>query len=88
MSGTCVPWDVPRRDTGLSRPGDPVSPHFCPLNLNPGPVIRPGAGGVHACTYSPQWWALSGGGAVEGGARGGGRDGTSRSAMDCTVCPS
>ena len=35
MSATCVPWDVPRGgSTGLSKHGDPVFPHFCPLNQN------------------------------------------------------
>ena len=34
ISATCVPWYVPRGSTGLSKHGDPVSPHLCPLNQN------------------------------------------------------
>ena len=35
-------WDVPRGHTGLSRRGDTVFPHFCPLNQN---LLRVGTGG-------------------------------------------
>ena len=34
MSATCVPWYVPRCNTSLSKHGDPVFPHFCPLHQN------------------------------------------------------
>ena len=39
MSTTCVLWYAPRSNTGLSRHGDPMFPHFCPLNqdLDQGP---------------------------------------------------
>ena len=36
MSATCVPWYVPRGITGLSKHGDPVFPHFCPIEPEPG----------------------------------------------------
>ena len=29
MSATCVPWDMPRGNTGLSKHGDAVFPHCC-----------------------------------------------------------
>ena len=45
MLSTYVPWYVPCRNTGLSKPGDPVFPHFCPLNQNL-PVLGQGGGGV------------------------------------------
>ena len=32
MSATRVLWYVPCSNTGLSQHGDPVFPHFCPLN--------------------------------------------------------
>ena len=32
VSATCVPWYVPRGNTGLSKLGDPVLPHCCLLN--------------------------------------------------------
>ena len=42
MSAACVPWYVPRCNMGLSKHGDPVFPHFCPLNQN---LARVGTGG-------------------------------------------
>ena len=42
MSATCVPWNVPPSNTGLSKHGDPVFLHLCPLNQNLG---RVGTGG-------------------------------------------
>ena len=32
MSATCVPWDVPRSTTGLSKHDDLMFLHLCPLN--------------------------------------------------------
>ena len=41
---TCVPWYVPRGNIGLSKHGDPVFPHFCPLNPNLAHVWTRGSG--------------------------------------------
>ena len=46
MSATCVPWYVLRSNTGLSTHGDPVFPHFCPLNQNLANVRTGGGGGA------------------------------------------
>ena len=43
MSATCVPGYVLRGDRCLSNPGDPVFPHFCPLNQR---TSEPFSGGV------------------------------------------
>ena len=43
-SATCVPCHVPRGTTGLSKHGDPVFLHLCPLNQNP----RQDGGGGYA----------------------------------------
>ena len=59
MSATCVPWYVARGDTGLSEHGDPVFPHFCPLDQNRGRValwVRNVI--VHRC-FQAQAWAIS-----------------------------
>ena len=42
MPATCVPQYVPRANTGLSKHGDPVSPHFWSWNQN---LVRVCAGG-------------------------------------------
>ena len=44
VSATCVPWYVPRSNTGLSKHSDPVFPHFCPLNQNLARVMTRGGG--------------------------------------------
>ena len=43
MSAACVPWYVPRCNMGLSKHGNRVFPHSCPLNQN---LARVGTGGV------------------------------------------
>ena len=45
MSATCIRWYMLRGNTGLSRHGDPVFPHFCPLNQNLVRVMTWGGGG-------------------------------------------
>ena len=45
MFDTCVPWYVPRGNTGLPKLGNPASPHFCPLNQNLARVGTKGGGG-------------------------------------------
>ena len=47
MSATCVPWYAPRGNTGLSKHGNPVFPHFCPLKQNPARVGTMGGGGYN-----------------------------------------
>ena len=44
MPATCVPRCVSRGNMGLSKHGDPVCPHFCPLNENLGPCWDKGKG--------------------------------------------
>ena len=44
MSAICVPWHVPRGNTGLSKHGDPVFLQFCPLSQN---LARVRNGGHH-----------------------------------------
>ena len=46
MSATCVPRYVPRSNTGLSKHGYPVFPHFCPLHQNLARVRRGARGGT------------------------------------------
>ena len=52
MSATCVPWYVPHGNTGLSKHGDPVFPHFCPLNQNLVRVRTRGGSKRHAIGLS------------------------------------
>ena len=47
MPATCVPQYVPRANTGLSKHGDPVFPHFWSWNQNLARVCARG-GGVHS----------------------------------------
>ena len=44
MPATCVPQYVPRANTGLSKHGDPVFPHFGP-GTTTWPVFAQGGGG-------------------------------------------
>ena len=44
MAATCVPRYVPHSSTGLSKHGDRVFPHFCPLNQNVAHVRTRGGG--------------------------------------------
>ena len=46
MSATCVPWYMPRGNAGLSKHGDPVFPHFYPLNQNLARVGTRGGGRI------------------------------------------
>ena len=46
MPATCVPQYVPRANTGLSKHGDPVFPHFWSWNQNVARVCARGGGGV------------------------------------------
>ena len=54
MSITCVLWCVPCSNMGLSKHGDPVFLHFCPLNQNLARVQTSGRKQVnkvlHTCT--------------------------------------
>ena len=45
MSATRVPWYVLRGNTGVSKHGHPVFPHFCPLNQNLARVSKSVGGG-------------------------------------------
>ena len=45
MLATCVPQYVPRANTGLSKHGDPVFPHFWSWNQNLARVCARGGGG-------------------------------------------
>ena len=45
MPATCVPQYVPRANTGLSKHGDPVFPHFWSWNQNLARVCARGGGG-------------------------------------------
>ena len=48
MPAICVLWYVPRGNTGFSKHGDPVFPHFCPfcpLDQNLAHVWTGGRGG-------------------------------------------
>ena len=56
-SATCVPWYVPRGNTGLSQHGDPVFPHFCPLNQNLARVRM--GGGLADSDMGRSWFLLS-----------------------------
>ena len=47
MPATCVPQYVPRANTGLSKHGDSVFPHFWSWNQNLARVSARGGGGVH-----------------------------------------
>ena len=49
MSATCVPWYVPRANTGLSKHGNPVFPHLCPLNQTVARVPAQWEGGYDLC---------------------------------------
>ena len=51
MSATCVPWYVPRGNTGLSTHDDPVFPHFCPWDQSLVRVKEGGGGTMGPCTY-------------------------------------
>ena len=54
MSATCDPWFVPRSNVGLSKHGDPVIPHFCPLNQNLAHVrTEGGRGGYLPASHHP-----------------------------------
>ena len=44
MPATCVPQYVPRANTGLSKHGDPVFPHFWSWNQNLARVCARGGG--------------------------------------------
>ena len=52
MPATCVPQYVPRANTGLSKHGDPVFPHFWSWNQNL-PVFAQRGGGTPAYTKLP-----------------------------------
>ena len=45
MPSTCVPQYLPRTNTGLSKHGDPVFPHFWSWNQNLAHVCTRGGGG-------------------------------------------
>ena len=61
MPSTCVPQYLPRANTGLSKNGDPVFPHFWSWNQNLARVCTRGGGGrtaiqvcrttFHVCCY-------------------------------------
>ena len=46
MSATCVQWYVLRENTGLSKHGNPMFLHFCPLKQNLAHVSTVGGGGL------------------------------------------
>ena len=52
MPATCVPQYVPRANTGLSKHGDPVFPHFWSWNQNLAHVCAKG-GGAFNCLPPP-----------------------------------
>ena len=46
MFATCVLWYMLPGNMGLSKYGDPVFPHFCPLNQNLARLRTGGGGGL------------------------------------------
>ena len=52
MSATCVPWYVPRGNTGLSKHGKPVFPRLCPVNQNLACVRTRGGGAIPIMPYT------------------------------------
>ena len=53
MFAMCVPWYVPHGNTGLSKHGNPVFPHFCPVNQNLSPCSDRRGGGTSLIWFSP-----------------------------------
>ena len=66
MPATCVPQYVPRANTGLSKHGDPVFPHFWSWNQNVARVCARGVGGN--CNKPPKkliFWGVRKGRGLE-----------------------
>ena len=53
MSATCIPWYMLRGTTGWSKHGEPMFPHFCPMNQNLARVRTWGGGVIKHAICAP-----------------------------------